>query len=180
MAKFVSWRKPLINFFIVFNITAVIFSSSNVFPKIPVWQTLVYPYLKWTRLQQTWFLFPEPRRETMKFRFEIEFRDKSIQTWQRPYPPNWNFFDRHLAYNFQKLDLAGPSLLRDPAVQKDFSSYVMRLHWNDENPPETVKLIVARAPWPVPTEHKLVYDESKLFWTDNVLATYKVSGKSLE
>jgi hypothetical protein len=172
-------RKKIINFFIIFNICAVLFASSNVIPKIPGWQQLVYPYLIWTRLAQTWWLFPDPRRESMKFRFEIEFKDKTTKTWVRPYPPNWDFFERHLSYNFQKLDLAAPALLKDPAVQKDFSGYVMRLHWSDENPPETVKLVVSRAPWPKPTE-KLVYDDKGLFWTDKILATYHVNGRTLE
>ena len=106
-------KKIFINSFIILNLVAIPIGKSTYISKENVLKRIVTPYLVWTRLLQNWPLFvPSPRTYAIKYRAEIKFKDGTVQIWQRPYPPNWDFFERHLAYSFQKWDLAYP--LGDP------------------------------------------------------------------
>ncbi len=175
-------RQTLLTLFIIFNIAAIVIGCTQVL-HIPLEvRKVFYPYLRWTRLAQSWRLFaPEPKRVAIKYRWDITFKDQTKTKWYRPYPGKWNFFERHESYQFQKFDLGSNYLMKDPDARKDFCSYVMRLHWNDENPPELVELYQEIGKWPAPEDGKpLVYDESTLFYSDLFVARYKVNGKALE
>jgi hypothetical protein len=173
------WRETLLTIFIVFNIVAIVIGCTQVI-QIPFGvRKIFYPYLGWTRLAQSWFLFaPEPKRVAIKYRVDIIFKDETTAKWYRPYPGNWSFFERHEAYQFQKFDLGSNHLMKDPDARKDFCSYVMRLHWNEQNPPEYIALFQEIAKWPEPKEGQpLSYDESRLKFVDHFVARYKVNAQ---
>jgi len=171
-----NWRRTLISFFIAFNITAILLGSPRFYTVIPEFRNFFYMYLWWARLHQGWVLFaPEVRTFAMKYQVEIEFKDLTHKIWIRPYPPNWDFFERHLAYNFQKFDLASVYLEKHEFIRRDYCSYVMRLYWSDSNPPKTLTLVRLTADWPKPVPNQpLVYDEKVLKWQRYILARYDV------
>lgn len=116
----------------------------------------------------------------MKYRVDITFKDGTTATWRRPYPPNWSFFERHLAYNFQKWDLASNYLETPNLLWHDLAMYMQRLYWNEKNPPETISLVRSTANWPPPNETGYVRsDESLLNWSDHPIFTYHVSEKRM-
>jgi hypothetical protein len=176
-----NWKRNLINAFIIFNIFAISIGSSHLI-EIPVAKKFFFPYLRWTRLLQGWLLFvPEPRRFALQYKIELQFKDGSQKIWMRPYPPNWDFFERHLSYQFQKFDLASNYLETYDFVRRDYCEFVMRLHWSETNPPTTVSLIRSQASWPEPnSDLPLQYDESKLQWRNMLVQSYKVNGEHLE
>jgi hypothetical protein len=175
------WCRRLISAFILFNITAVFFGV----PKRPEERNFAEqffnPYLKWTRLNQQWRLFvPEPRRFATKYRVEIEFMDGTRTTWQRPYPPNWDFFERHLAYNFQKWDLVADHLETSAQVRMDLAKYIQRNYQYFDSPAKYIKLIRARANWPDPhPEGYAMHEDSELAWQDHILFNYSVSERRM-
>jgi hypothetical protein len=176
------WKRILANAFILFNLSAVLLGSSKMYTTPLIVRQFYFPYLRWTRLLQGWLLFtPEPRRYSLKYEIEIIYENNHRVAWQRPYPPKWDFFERHLSYNFQKFDLAADYLVTDKDVRYDYCSYVLRLHWSDINPPQVVRLLTYRAEWPEPnSDGPLEYDETKLTWIRHVMASYNVVGHSLE
>jgi hypothetical protein len=175
------WR-ILISVFILFNLIAIPVGSTRPRAEQNVLQRLVLPYLRWTRLLQNWPLFvPSPRQNAIKYHVDIVFKDGHTATWQRPYPPNWDFFARHLSYSFQKWDLAANYLDEKGPLQRDLANYIQRLYWSDSNPPVTITLIRAMAKWPPPNETGYVRsDERMLQWTDHVVFTYHVNEQRME
>jgi hypothetical protein len=169
-----------INTFIIFNILAILLGTSS------IWTTpfrpLFNPYLHWTRLSQSWVLFgPEPDKVAKRYRVDIDFKDGAKTSWHRPYSPNWDFFERHLAYNFQKHDLSARYLERIDTCRRDFVDYVLRLHHNADNPPVRLTLVRSTAGWPKPTaERDLVYDAEKLTWKDVTIESYVVENGILQ
>ncbi len=176
------WRETILTTFIVFNIVSVVIGCTQIIHIPFEVRKIFYPYLGWTRLAQSWYLFaPEPKRVAIKYRVDITFRDQTKKSWYRPYPGKWNFFERHEAYQYQKFDLGANYLMKDPVARKDFCAYVVRLHSQEENPPESVSLFQELAKWPNPDNGKpLVYDESALKFVDHFVARYKVNGQELE
>lgn len=176
------WRETILSAFIVFNIVSVVVGCTQII-HIPLSvRKIFYPYLGWTRLAQSWYLFaPEPKRVAIKYRVDINFKDQTTKSWYRPYPGKWNFFERHEAYQYQKFDLGANYLMKDPVARKDFCAYVMRLHWQDTNPPESVALFQEIAKWPDPEmSDTLVFDEKSLKFADHLVAKFNVNGQILE
>jgi hypothetical protein len=175
----------LISAFIVFNIVAIAFGSTAPVAEQNALQRFFMPYLVWTRLLQNWRLFvPTPRRFLMNYHAEITFRDGTKKSWQRPYPPNWDFFPRHLAYQFQKWDLAS-DYLEKPGLSgllwADLGAYLGRTFDDPVNPPEKIEFFRARADVPPPNETGYVQpDLSHLQWDDRLIHTYSVRERSLQ
>ena len=117
----------------------------------------------------------------MKYRVDIVFKNGQTEVWQRPYPPNWDFFPRHLSYSFQKWDLAANYLDSSGTLRQDLANYIQHLYWNDANPPVTITLVKSMAQWPPPNESGYVgSDERLLQWTDRVQFVYHVDEKRIE
>ncbi len=175
-------KRNLINAFIIFHIVAILLGTSQVFPNPPLIKDLFRPYLHWLRLSQSWVLFaPEPSKSTKRWRVEVSFENLRRQTWERPYPPLWDFFERHLAYNFQKIDMAVPYMENSEALRRDYSAYAMRQVWNEWNKPQEVTLIRSMADWPAPTEDgELQYDPKILQWSDYKMSRYFVKDGKLQ
>jgi hypothetical protein len=182
------FSKRFITVFILFNVIAILIGSTAPPAQQNPFQRFVLPYLRWTRLLQSWPLFvPAPRKYAMKYRVEVQFQDGSTQTWRRPYPPNWDFFARHLAYNFQKWDLAANYLESNDNLRLDLAHYVERIYCpgdgltNATNPCQTIRLIRSNANWPPPKESGWVGgEESDLHWIDRTLFVYNVKEKRLQ
>src|SRR5262249_36966204 len=138
--------------------------------------------LFWTRLAQRWTLFvPTPRQVAIRYQVEIVFKDGTKTIWKRPYPPNWDFFPRHLAYNFQKWDLAANYLDNRSPLWQDLANYIQKIYWNDTNPPETITLVKASAKWPPPNESGYVgHADSELQWWSRNVFVYHVTEKRME
>ncbi len=174
----------LINAFIIFNIIAIPFSSSKPVAQQNMAQRFFLPYLRWTRLLQSWPLFvPSPRKYTAKYRAEIKFKDGSVKTWQRPYSPNWDFFERHLSYSFQKWDLASNYLESRGPLWGDLAHYLQEQYSTGDpaNPPEVITFIRATANWPPPNETGYARSDEKLLqWTDRTVFVYHVSDQRIE
>lgn len=175
------WR-AIISVAILFNLIAIPLSSSLPRSQQNFLQRLVSPYLVWTRLNQSWPLFvPSPRKNAMKYRVDIVLRDGQTVSWMRPYPPNWDFFARHLSYSFQKWDLAANYLDNRGPLWQDLANYIQRKYWSDENPPVTIMLVKSTAVWPPPNETGYVRsDERLLQWSDKTLFTYHVAEKRMD
>jgi hypothetical protein len=175
-------KKIAISLFIIFNVTAILFSSSKPRPSQNPVERFFSPYLTWTRLNQNWPLFvPSPRKFAMKYRVEVRFKDGSQKVWRRPYPPNWDFFPRHLSYSFQKWDLASNYLGAPGPLWYDLANYIQRIYWDDANPPEQIVFIRSIGDWPPPNESGYVGpDESQLKWVDHQLFVYSVAEKRMQ
>ena len=77
--------------------------------------------------------------------------------------------------------MASETLDDEENVRHDYCLFVMKLHWNDANPPTQIVLYKSEAPLPEPTaEAPLLYDETALRWQDKMIAVYRVNGKNLE
>lgn len=99
-----------------------------------------------------------------------------MEQWWRPYPENWDFFQRHLAYNFQKYDLAANYLLRADFTHKDIAKFIERMFWNDSDPPIRIRLVRMTALWP-PFDGKprwLREHMDSLDWADRTVFVYDV------
>ena len=168
--------RGLLHLFIVFNILSILLSSTRPLAEQNVVQRFFYPYAFWTRLLQSWPLFtPSPRDFVMKYRVEIQRQGGQVETWQRPYPPNWDFFARHLSYNFQKWDLASNYLERKNLLWDDLAHYIQTLYWNESNPPVLIRLVRSRATWPPPNPAGYVQSDVRdLHWQDFTIFTYDV------
>lgn len=124
---------------------------------------------------------PSPRQIAIRYRVEITFKDGQTATWRRPYPPNWDFFERHLAYNFQKWDLAANYLDTRGPLWQDLADFIQHRYWDDTNPPVTITLIKSTAKWPPPNESGYVRsDERQLQWSDHNVFVYHVEEKRME
>lgn len=174
-------KRNLISTFIVFNIAAVLIGVGrrNEVDLTPV-QKIFMPYLVWTRLLQHWELFvPAPRKYALKYHAEISFKDGTTKSWQRPYPPNWDFFERHLSYNFQKWDLAAGYLEQRDLLWRDLTDFLLRIYANDQNPPVSVTFIRSKAERQPPHEEGYVmHEDSELQWNDSVVFKYDVATKT--
>lgn len=170
----------VVNGFILFNLIAVIIFTPPRPPSKQTWIEKVFvSYLWHTRLLQHWELFvPSPRKYAMKYRVEILFKNGDKKTWQRPYPPNWDFFDRHLAYHFQKWDLASNYLEWKDILWRDLEQFIEKKYSNPTNPPASIALVRSQADWPPPHEYGYVmHEDSELKWRDQVIFTYVVTEK---
>ncbi len=180
-----AWKRRLISVFIIFNIVAISFGSSKPVAEQSFITKLVNPYLVWTRLLQNWYLFaPEPRRYLVKYRAEITFRNHAMTVWERPYPPKWDFFARHLSYQFQKWD-TGSFNLEKPLISNllwlDLSHYLEKLYANPANPPDHIYYFRSRAAVPPPNESGYVEpDFSHLKWIDDRVHVYTVTDGKLQ
>lgn len=176
------WARVLISGFIAFHALAVL-SGSYEQEWRPNWlNRFTHPYLTQFGLAQRWALFsPEPRRYIDRFRVEIYPKNAKKIVWSRPYPPNWDFFARHLSYNFQKWDLAGHYLEYPGLLWEDLTQYVLQLYHDDQHPAEFVKLILTKTPVPPPKETGYVGPfPSELIPSDEVIYMYDVKqGKFL-
>jgi hypothetical protein len=178
------WQRYLITAFILFNVIAIPFSTSVPKGEQNFGQRIFMPYLVWTRLNQHWPLFvPTPRQYAKRYRVDVEFRSGRTVSWRRPYPPNWDFFERHLSYSFQKWDLASNYLDQKGPLWNDLESYVQRLYWDDANPPIIVSLVRETADWMPPNETGYAFHEDEqehLQWRDRRLFTYHVAEKRMD
>lgn len=173
--------RAIISAFIAFNIAAILFGSNAPPAEQNVVQRFFYPYLVRTRLLQSWRLFtPSPRKYTLNYRAEITFKDGTSTTWRRPYPTNWDFFGRHLAYHFQKWDLAS-NYLDTPGLKhllwSDLGSYLQKTYWSEANPPKSIRFIRSSAEIPPPNEKGdvgLDHDPAQLKWVESVAYLYTV------
>lgn len=168
-------RKIIISILIIFNITAALVAPIRPRNLQSPIEKFFYPYALWTRILQEWSLFsPNPRKEYVYYKFVITFKDGKKKTWVRPYPENWNFFQRHLAYNWQKLDLAGHNLDRN-VLYKDFADYLKKKFWDETNPPQMIELYRAESKWSDPKPEGYVGpDLENMFWRDVQLFVYNV------
>ena len=173
------WKRNLISAFIIFNIVGILVGQA--FNNGPIGK-FYSPYLVRTRLLQRWNLFsPSPGKFARKYRVDITFQDGAKASWKRPYPPNWGFFERHLAYHFQKWDLSGDRLEEKGILWPDLSAFIQRLYWNDQNPPVLIELIREQAPVLPPHETGYaMHDESELSWTDYLVFKYFIREKRFE
>jgi hypothetical protein len=177
------WRRRLVSLWIVFNGVAIACGSSLPRSQQTAWQRFFGPYLVWTRLLQSWQLFtPTPRQQGKYYKVEITFANGDRQTWRRPYPPNWDFFPRHLCYHFQKWDLAAEYFERPgigPLLWRDLAHYLAVRYHDDANPPVAMSLVRSEAeiPPPRPTGYAGVeHDPGQLAWQDKVLFTSQLAG----
>lgn len=175
-------RRLLLSAVFIFNFAAVLSGTSLPHSQQNLFQKFFAPYLLCTRLNQNWALFvPEPRKNAVKYHVDIVFKNGQTSVWQRPYPPNWDFFARHLSYSFQKWDLAANYLDSPGPIRKDLANYIQHRYWNDANPPVTITLVKSKAKWPPPNESGFVQsDEGLLQWWDQVLFVYHVDEKRME
>jgi hypothetical protein len=179
------WKRGLISAFIIFNIVAIGFGSSRPVAEQSLITRFVNPYLVWTRLLQNWPLFaPEPRRFIVKYRAEITFRNHAMTVWERPYPPDWDFFARHLSYQFQKWD-TGSNNLEKPIISDflwlDFAHYLEKLYANPANPPDHITFFRSRAAVPPPNETGYAQpDFSHPQWIDDRVHLYTVKDGKLQ
>jgi hypothetical protein len=171
-------RQGIISFFIIFNIIASVIAPIKPRSEQNPVEKFFYGYALWTRLLQEWSLFtPNPRKSIVYYKYEIEFKDGRKNFWVRPYPENWAFFQRHLAYNWQKFDLAGHNLDR-PDLYEDVADFISRKFSNDQNPPKTVRLYREEAPLPPPKPSGDAWPtEREIHWRDVLLFTYSVAEK---
>jgi len=174
-------KRTLISAFILLNIlTATLTNTQGNWVPLSISSPLLV-YGRWTRLLQRWSLFsPEPRRYTQSFHFEITFRDGTKKLWERPYPPLWDFFERHHAYHWQKLDTAS-NHFEDPHLWPDYAHWVQREFSNDRNPPTEIRLIRKAAEIDAPAQTGYIWHEpSELNFIEQTLFTYDVATQELQ
>ncbi len=174
-------RKIIISLFIILNILTAMIVPIKSRSDQNVLQRFFYPYALWTRLLQDWSLFtPNPRAKHIYYRFDVYFRDGAKTTWIRPYSENWDFFQRHLAYNWQKLDLAGHNLDK-PFLYPDIADFIKRKFWSDANPPSKIILNRVEASWSEPRTVGFVGPILEgMYYHDRVMFTYFVSEDKFE
>jgi hypothetical protein len=162
------------------NFTVIIFTNSIV-PWSWGFQNLLRQYGVVTRVMQRWSLFcPEPRRFDKSYYFVVTFKDGTKTTWRRPYPPNWDFWERWNAYNWQKFDLAGFSLDNEN-LWPDVSEWMKRKFWSDTNPPAQVDLFVLIIPvLPPQTSGYVQHESSERQVQTHHLFTYLVAEKRIQ
>lgn len=169
-------RRTLISVFVFWNIFAVLVGKNFE----GTWASrLVMPYLVWTRLLQQWNLFvPDPRKEAIRYRAEVEMEDGQVIQWQRPYPPNWDFFERHLVYHFQKWDLATQQLDQYPGLWLDLAEFLERGYRRTGYQPRVIRWLRSTAKRPPPPASGPVFlgspleRDSRLEWVDRVVFIY--------
>jgi hypothetical protein len=145
------WRVA-ISAFIVWNGLVVLLTNCQEIRVPPTLLAILEPYARATRLMQRWSLFcPEPRRYSAQYAFEITRRDGSRTRWSRPLPPQWGFFARHHASNWQKLDSAS-NRMETPFFWPGLARWAEREFRDDSNPPTQISLykLVTQTPPPGP------------------------------
>ena len=175
-----AWRRIAISAFIIFHVVAIPFySTSELEAHQSAIQVFFSRYLVWTRLNQSWPLFvPSPRQYAKRYHVDIVFKDGSTAIWRRPYSPNWDFWERHLAYNFQKWDLANNYLDRKGLLWSDLAHFVQLTYWTEQNPPATITLVKEEAQWLPPNQTGYAWhdgEEDQLKWKNETLFTFSVA-----
>jgi hypothetical protein len=177
------WKRNALSALLLFHLVAVPLGSywtesrdnSNALKK------LLSNYVYGLRIRQYWALFsPDPRHIAVKYSALIVFRNGQSKRWRRPYSPNWNFFERHLAYNFQKWDLVSDNLDHKSGLWDSLDQYLLKTNQDPDgtNPIREIQFIRSYAPWPPPNPTGYVGGETKdLRWTDQVLFRYDASTK---
>jgi hypothetical protein len=156
--------RPLITIFILWNMGAVLFTN-NQSAFLPRFLSAPFDgYARLTRVMQRWSLFaPEPRRYIGLYFFRIQFKDRSIQDWQRPLPPNWDYFERQHAYNWQKFDLAS-NHMEDIHFWPDLAAWIERKFHDDHNPVAQIQLFHRVAETPPPeTSNNFKFSDKNIF-----------------
>lgn len=170
------WLRGVLSALILFHLIVVPVASHLAFApgKRSFLAHCLVEYVFGLRLQQYWALFsPEPRREALRYSALISFRDGRTLTWQRPYPPNWDFFARHLSYSFQKWDLVSNYLEVRTPLWDSLVDYLGHQYGAPTNPVTQIRFIRSSAPWPAPRAEGYVGGETKdLVWTSRTIFTY--------
>ena len=172
------WKRNFLSLAILFNLIVVPLGSyiAEHHRHPGGLEGLLVNYVWGLRVHQYWALFsPEPRRFAIKYSAVITYRDGHSETWRRPYPPNWAFFERHLSYNFQKWDLVNAYLDHKSGLWDDLVAYLIKSHQDKNNPVEQVRFLISTAPWPPPNTSGYVGgDTASLNWSDAPIFTYDV------
>jgi hypothetical protein len=165
------WKRRFLTLFILFTWVGILVGKP--WKDTPIGR-FYYPYLIWTRQLQQWKLFtPSPRVNAFKYRVEINYRDGTRTTWMRPYPPQWDFFERQKCYHFQKWDLATNRLDSTDSLWPGLVAYMKSLYDNASNPIETIELIRMTAERQPPHEEGYVmHDDSELRWSSIIIFKY--------
>lgn len=173
-------KRLLLSAWIVCNAIPIVYCSDrNLGPLDPAARAFS-PWLRWTRLLQHWGLFtPEPVKRVTRYRVEIQFADGQRVLWTRPYPPNWDFFERHLSYAYSKWDLKTGDLRDQELLWPDLANYLADLYWDyGRAPPRRFELIRSQAPLPPPPAEGDVYpDLEKLPWAEQSLGIITISSR---
>lgn len=170
------WRRNTLSALILFHIIVIPLGSywsedrnrSN-----PI-KAMLSNYVYGMRVRQYWALFsPEPRRHAVRYAAYILYKSGKMVIWRRPYATNWNFFQRHLAYNFQKWDLVTNNLDFKSGLWDSLVHYLSKQYEDSANPIAEIQFIRSNAPWPQPNPTGYVGGEiSELRWNDRILFTY--------
>jgi hypothetical protein len=170
------WKRNALSAVILFNLIAVPLGSywtQN--PDHPnALGKLLGNYVYAMRIRQYWALFsPEPRHAATRYSALIMFKSGKIVTWTRPYPPKWNFFERNLAYNFQKWDLVSDHLDRKSFLWDSLVHYLTTIYRDENNPISEIHFVRSTAFWPKPNPTGYVGgDERDLKWSNVILFRY--------
>ncbi len=178
--RFPLWKKVLISFLLVFHAFAIrIGSNLTMNPRPPELYMALENYVIITKLWQRWALFsPEPRRFGLRYHAVLTYKDGKQRTWTRPRAPNWHFFGRHLAYNFQKWDLVANNLDQPMLLWPGLVGYLERAYRDDFNPLVKIEFFREHTDWPPPNPEGWVGpDMSKQEWKKNILFTYWIANK---
>lgn len=166
-------RRTLISVFIFWNIFAILVGKNFE----GTWASrVVMPYLKWTRLLQEWSLFvPAPKTYAIWYHAEITLDDGTQIIWKRPRSPNWNFFERHEVYHYQKWDLATQQLDSHRGLWLDLAEFLERGYLSAGLKPRSMRWVRSTAPRPPPAQTGSLFvgspheRDARLEWTDRIL-----------
>ena len=172
-------KRLLISVFVLWNSAAILLTNSQ--SSFISWsdQKWFLPYARLTRVMQRWALFsPEPRRYVHNYYFNIEFKNGTTTRWQRPYPPNCDYFERQHAYNWQKYDTAS-NHMEDQRLWPDLGAWIGNQFQSDVNPPVRIQLFRHAADTPPPNETGYaLHDSSEFSFVDGLIFTYFPEKKS--
>jgi hypothetical protein len=178
------WKRVLISAVLLFHFIAIpIGSNLKLADNPPDFLVSIARYVYYTRLWQRWALFsPEPRRFGLRYHAVLTYRDGKQRKWTRPKAPNWDFFGRHLAYNFQKWDLVSNNLDQPMLLWPGLVGYLERAYRDDFNPLEKIEFVRAHVDWPEPAPTgfvgiRRISEANELPWKPNSLFVYWVKQK---
>jgi hypothetical protein len=170
------WRRNILSVIILFHLIAVPLGSywAESREKSSSIKWFLSNYVYGMRIRQYWALFsPEPRQHAVRYSALILFKNGQTETWRRPYPPKWGFFERHLAYNFQKWDLVTNNLDFKSGLWDSLVQYLINEYQTPSNPVVEIQFIRSFAPWPKPNPSGYVGGNTEdLKWKNRVLFIY--------